>query len=76
MPKSTVRTTSRLGAVLGRYCDGPDPALRLPSVNSHRDTAEAIAPASAVGSAHKARVIRKSYNSESYNSDSEHPSGW
>ena len=27
MPKSTVRTTSRLGAVLGRYCDAPDTAL-------------------------------------------------
>ena len=24
VPKSTVRTTSRLGAVLGRYCDAPD----------------------------------------------------
>jgi len=24
VPKPTLRTTSRLGAVLGRYCDAPD----------------------------------------------------
>jgi len=34
--KSTVRTTSRgLGAVLGRYCDAPDAALRLLSPKSY-----------------------------------------
>ena len=27
MPKSTVRTTISLNAVLGRYCDAPDPEV-------------------------------------------------
>jgi len=29
VPKSTVRTTISLNAVLGRYCDAPDPEVSL-----------------------------------------------